>query len=215
MALRNLISSSRGTGLLSKLAVLLLAVCGVAGAQSTVIFPTKVGSSVALPTPGGSTVIGSDLAAPLPTMGSTATGASTNNFSQFFIDGDVFVAPGTGTYTTFHVYCEAASGTGGGSIGVYSASGGNPSGKTLIAQASFVCPVAVFGWVTGSISIPVVAGQSYYIAAAAASSSTYNVGANTTGGSEFFVSTTNGTLTTPLPTATSGPKLDSFYLSNP
>jgi hypothetical protein len=145
----------------------------------------------------------------LPNFGNTTIGASGFNTVGTFLAGSYFTAAHSGTYVTFHIYCQSAVGTS--YFGVYPAPGGNASGQTLIAQGTYNCAST---WATGAISVPVVAGNTYFFAAQT-SASTFGIAWDSTTGSAAFALGVGGTMPTTAPALTSQTGNYSMYLSQP
>lgn len=154
-------------------------------------------------------------AASLPILGNNVQEPTANNSANTFSAGTYFVAPATGTYTTFHVYASCSSAASAW-FGVYPAtSAPSASGTTLISQGTFTCP-ATAAWVTGSITVPVVQGNTYWLAARA-NATNFNLFWTTSTGTAAYEPQggSSGAFPTTNPTVTNQAGLYSLYLSKP
>jgi hypothetical protein len=149
----------------------------------------------------------------LPNFGNTiqeATQVNTQNAA--FRLGGYFVAPATGTYTTIHAYC-LGNGTTSQFVGLYNTSAGSANGQSLVAQGSITCPASA-GWVTGSISAPVVLGHTYFfVESSSANIALFFYWMSTAGSGAFVIGT--GSLPSTASGYTNQTGLYSMYLSAP
>jgi hypothetical protein len=123
-------------------------------------------------------------AASLPNFGNAVQGPTQNStLTSFYSLGSYFVAPASGTYTTAHVYC-LGSGSANQYVAIYNTSAGSLNGQSRVAYGTVTCGVTA-GWVTGTISAPVVSGTTYFLSLFGTTGALYGYWDSTTGTAAF------------------------------
>jgi hypothetical protein len=116
----------------------------------------------------------SPTAAPTSTFGYTTIGSSTDRTPVGDKDSCRYQAPKTGTMTSISMYIQTANADV--SFGVYSDLNGKPN--QLLGQSNYVKTTGN-SWTTAPISIPIVAGQYYWLTIIAKSEVNWNVDTGT------------------------------------
>jgi len=153
----------------------------------------------------------------IPNFGYSVVGSSSAS-SSGYLNGSIFTASATASYTTVHLYCSSTGGTGTALVGVYNSTSTTPSNESQVGSTSgtITCP-STAGWATASISASLTSGTLYALAVSVSGSTVLIYWAGTVAAGFQATYAYTGSMPNPFPTFTGGTDSDndSLYLSNP